>query len=108
MSLKWKAISEIVFMICYPLRHPLLRDLEFPVFGTNSSLSGLCIFAFKAPLLKYILVALLVAVVLKLRQMHLSICNIIILNRPLICFSVHSICYPGTSGKMILFSIQIR
>ena len=41
---------------------------------------------FKVPLLKYILLALLAAVVLKLRQMHLSICNIIILNRPLIFF----------------------
>lgn len=97
--------DDLLSQLC----HPQLRDLEFLMFHVDFSLRSQCIFTFffKVHLLKCILLALLVNVVLTLREMFLSIFNIIIVNRPFVCFSVHSICYPGTSGKMMLFLIQL-
>lgn len=78
------------------------------VFDADFSLQSLYIFTFfKSFSTAEVYVASTIGVMLKLKTNDLSIFYIIILNRPFICFSAHSICYPGTSGKMMLLFIQI-
>lgn len=64
------------------------------------------IFFLKLCLLKNVCVANTIVVVWKLKCA--GVFYTIILNRPFVCFSVHSNCSPGTSGKTLLFLILVH